>query len=112
LPKELLPRLSWATEQRGTRRYVRYHARLRPDLGAFADPQMPGHCPLAADLDEVLQHGGARNANLRYNNATPAEANIVGDLDQIIEPRAHPDHRVPGRASVDGGVSADLHVVL
>jgi hypothetical protein len=73
---------------------------------------MSRHRRLPADLDKVLQHGGTGNAHLRHDNATAAEADVVPDLHQIIEPGTGTDHRVPSRASIEGGVGANLHIVL
>ena len=37
---------------------------------------------------------------------------IVGDLDEIVDLGALADHGVADRAAVDGGVGADLDIVL
>ena len=85
---------------------------LGADLGALAHAQVPGHRGLAADLDEVFQHGGARDADLGDDDAAAAEADVVADLHQVIEAGTGADDGVLHGAAVDGGVGADLDVVL
>src|SRR6476620_8970417 len=75
--------------------HVRNDAGLRTDLRILADPQMPSHGRLTPDANEILKHGRTRNTDLRDDNTTPAEDDIVADLDEVIEPRASADHRVP-----------------
>ena len=82
------------------------------DLGAHADPHMALHGNLAADSDVILDGRGTGNADLGDDDAMPPDHHVVGDLDQVIDLRPLADHRIPARAAVDGGVGADLHVVL
>jgi hypothetical protein len=112
LPEEFLPRLGGATDESRAWGHVRYHTGLRPDPGPFTDPHMPSHRRLTADLDKVLQHGGTRDAHLRHDDTASAEPDIVPDLHQVIEPGTRTDHCISRRASINGGVGADLHVVL
>ena len=53
LPKELLARLRGTAKQNRSRCGVRDDAGLGPDLTASTNPQMPGHCGLAADLNVI-----------------------------------------------------------
>ena len=70
------------------------------------------HGDLAADRDEILDGRGAGDADLGDDHAMAADHHVVGDLDQVIDLGALADHRVAARAAVDGGVGADLDVVL
>ena len=56
LSEELVPGLSWATEQDGVRRNIRDYASLSTNLCTLSNVQMTGHCRLTADLNEVLQY--------------------------------------------------------
>ena len=64
LTEELGPRLCWTAQQYGSSRDVVDHACLCADLGTLADVQVPRHCGLAANLDEILEHRRSRNAHL------------------------------------------------
>ena len=64
LPEEVLYRLSWASEHFGTWTQIRYDARLRTDLRAFADPKMPSQARLPSHTNEVPKHGRTRNTDL------------------------------------------------
>ena len=75
--------------------HIRNDAGLRSDLRTLADPKMPGHGRLPPDADEILKHGRTRNTDLCDDDTTPAEDDIVADLDEVIETRAGADHRVP-----------------
>ena len=98
--------------QRAPGRNVAVDAAGRGDLRAHADPHMALHGNLAADSDEVLDGRGAGDADLGDDHAMAPDHHVVGDLDQVIDLRALADHRIAARAAVDGGVGADLHVVL
>ena len=96
LPEELQSRLGGATNEGRAWGHVRHDARLGPDLCCLPDPQVAGQRRLSADLDEVLQHGRARDAHLRHHHAAPAEADVVPDLHQVIEAGARADDGVAG----------------
>jgi hypothetical protein len=55
---------------------------------------MPGHGGLPSDLDKIFEHRRPRNANLGYNDATPADDHVVADLHKIIETRTGADYCV------------------
>ena len=112
LPEELLSWLSRTTDQRRAWRHVRHDPGLRSDPGSPTNPHVPGHRRLPADLDEVLEHGRTRDAHLRHNDTTSAEADVVPDLDQVIEPGTRSDHRIACRTSINRGVGTNLDVVL
>ena len=94
LPEEVLYRLSRASEHFGTWSHVRHDTRLGTDLCAVTDLKMPSQARLAPHPDEVPKHGRTRNADLRDDDAAPAQHNIVADLNQIIETRSSSDYRV------------------
>src|ERR1700677_2403333 len=62
--------------------------------------------------DMVLQHRGARNSNLRHDDAGSAYLHVVPDLHEVVDPSAGADDRVFQGATIDGGVGADLDIVL
>jgi hypothetical protein len=52
-----------------------------PIRAPLSDPQVPRHCGLAADLNEILKDRGARYSHLGDNDAAASQSNIVPDLD-------------------------------
>ena len=85
LPEEFHSRLRGTAEQHCTGRYIGNHPRLCANLRALSDPQVPRHGSLPADLNEILKDRGARNPNLGDNDAAASQADIMADLDEIIE---------------------------
>src|SRR5258708_38181402 len=73
---------------------------------------MSGHGGLTPDANEILKHCRTGNTNLGYDDATPAEDNIVADLHQIIETRTSTDHRVLCRPSINRSIGANLDIVF
>ena len=110
LAKEIVPRLRRAAQQ-DPAADVRDDPRLGADLPATTDAQVPRHRGLAADLDEILEHGRSGDPYLGHDDAAASQLNIVADLDQVIEARAGANDRVPRRSPVDRGIRADFHVV-
>jgi hypothetical protein len=55
---------------------------------------MPVYSRLSADLHKVPKDRRTRNAHLRHDDAAPTEADIMADLDEVIETRASTDHRI------------------
>src|ERR1700759_370484 len=66
---------------------------------------------LAADGDAVAERRAAGDARLAADDAGAPEPDVVADLDKIIERAAGADHRVAGRAAVDGAIRAQADVV-
>ena len=85
LPKELGSRLRRAAEQHRPGRRIANDPRLCANLRALSDPQVSRHCGLAPDLNEILKDRGARDPNLGNNDAAASQADIMSDLDEIIE---------------------------
>src|SRR5437879_2269722 len=54
----------------------------------------------------------AGKADLPHDQAVPAHHHVVGDMDQVVNFRALPNHGGPQRAAVNGGIGADLDVVV
>jgi hypothetical protein len=73
---------------------------------------MPSHGCLTPDADEVLKHCRTRNTNLGYDDATPAEDNVVADLHQIIETGTSTDHGVSRRSSINRSIGANFDIVF
>src|SRR3954452_23644004 len=86
LAEKLVPRLRGASEQHRAGGGVGNNSALGTDLAALTDAQMPRHRRLTADLHEVLEDRGPRDANLRHDDTAAPEPDIVADLDQIIDP--------------------------
>ena len=91
---------------------VGHDAALRAEHRAGADRDMIGDADLAAHHDEISHLRAAGYAGLRGDHAVPPDADVVRDLHEIVDLGALADDRVAGRAAVDRGVGADLHVVL
>src|SRR5262249_830783 len=87
-------------------------AAARAEFCAAADHEMVGDPDLAAQHSVVADLDAARNAGLRDDEAMASDRAVVADLDQIIDLGAFADHGVAAAAAVDGGVGADLDVVL
>jgi hypothetical protein len=67
---------------------------------------------LPPDLDEILKDGRTRNGGLGYDNATPAEDNVVSNLHKVIETRTGADHRISRRSPVNRRIGAHLDIVF
>ena len=72
-------------------------------------PSTPA-CPPIATKSPIRAEPG--DADLRDDDAVPADLDIVADLDLVIDLRPLADHRVAVGAAVDRRVGADLDVVL
>src|SRR3989441_6630050 len=59
----------------------------------------------------VLDVRAPGDPSLPRDQAARPDPAVVPDLDQVVDLRAHPDHRVVDAAAVDRGVGADLHIV-
>jgi hypothetical protein len=67
---------------------------------------------LPPHLDEILEDSRARNPDLSYDDATPAQDNIVSDLNQVIETRAGADYCIVRGASIDRCICSNLDIVF
>ncbi len=110
--EEGLHRLSWGSDHLGSRRHVGHDTGFGTDTCPGADAQMACQAHLARQHDLILQDCGAGYARLGDDDTGLTDADVVADLHQIIDPGAGADHGVLQRAAVDGGVGADLHIVL
>src|SRR5437899_5501249 len=94
------------------RRHVAHESTSRRKLGSRTDGQMISQADTATHRDVVADDDGTRNTRKPGYNAIAADANIVGDLHQIVDLGALSDDGVGHRAAIDGRVGADLDVVL
>jgi hypothetical protein len=85
LPEELSSWLSGGSNNIYAWGKLPHHAGLCPNARAVADPEMSIDGGLPSHLDEILQGGRTGNTGLGYDDATPAEDNIMSDLYQVIE---------------------------
>src|SRR3954454_4815393 len=111
-PEPVPDRLCRRAAPSGSRRHVAVDVARACDLRALADPQVPDDADLAAEHDEILERGRARDADLRHDHAMAPDDDVMTDLDEVIDLRPLPDHGVAARAAVDRRIGADLDVVL
>ena len=88
------------------------HAGLAGEPDAVADRAVIRNAHLARDLNEFTDPRAAGERALGRNHATPPDADVVGDLHQIVDPASLGDHGVRAGSAVDGGVGTDFHVVF
>src|SRR5207247_7501345 len=93
-------------------RHVVEHRALRRDLHAVADLEVSGEPRLAGHDDVVAELRRAGDADLGHEEAVLADLHAVADLHEVVDLRSLADHRFADGAAVDGGVRADLDVVL
>src|ERR1700742_3422877 len=93
-------------------RKVVVDARLGRDLCAVANFEMFRKAGLASDTDEIAQFRRAGNARLGNDQAMPANAHVMADLDKIADLRALADDGVARCAPIDRVIAADLDIVL
>jgi hypothetical protein len=85
LSVKFVPWLRRHPKHRCPRRDIRNDARLCADPRASTNPNMVGHPRLAADLNKILENRRTRNSDLRYDDTTSANDDVVPDLHQVIE---------------------------
>src|SRR6266542_2007505 len=85
--------------------------RLDEQSRAVPEREMMRDACLPADNHVVLHLHAARDPRLRHDEATRADAHVMGDVDEIVDLRARPDHGVVHAAAVDARIGADLDVV-
>src|SRR5206468_10975264 len=66
---------------------------------------------LPRDDGLVLDLHAAGDARLGHDQAASRDADVVGDVHQVVDLRPGPDHGVVDAAAVDAGVGADLDIV-
>ena len=96
---------------RGARGDVTDHAALRRHTAALPDREMIGQSRLARNDHVVLDDRAARDTDLCHHDAVPADADVVGDLDAVVDLAAAAHHRVAGGTAIHRGVGANLDVV-
>src|SRR5262249_4164340 len=73
---------------------------------------MVGNADLSGQHGEIADRHAARYADLRNNQAMPADRAVVSNLHEIVDLGAFTNNGVAGGAAVDCGVGTDLDVVL
>ena len=96
----------------GPRRDIRDDAGLCRDLSPRANAQVRGETRLAARCDRIAKLSRPGNAGLRDDSAIAPDRDILRDLDQIVDPGAFADDRVPYRAAIDRRIGAYFDIVL
>src|ERR1039457_3820905 len=94
------------------RRNIRMDIAGAGKLCALADRHMVAHANTPAQHYEILERRASGDTGLRRHDAMPTDADIVADLDQVVDLGALADHRVANGAAVDRGAGADLDIVL
>ena len=73
---------------------------------------MASDADLAGQDHAVLDDGCARDSDVREEQAAAADLAVVGDVHEIVDLGASTDARRAEARAVDGGVRADLDIVL
>src|SRR5690349_19284218 len=94
------------------RRHVAVHAGLGGELRAVADLLVAREADLPAHHDARAERRAAGHADLGGDEAARTDTAAVRDLDEVVDLRPAADDGRPERGAVDGGVRADLDVVL
>ena len=89
-----------------------HQARSGGKLCTASDRQMIGNSDAATELNAVAERHRAGQPDLAGDQAAAADADVVRDLHEVVDLGAFADDRVGHRAAIDGGVGADLDVVL
>src|SRR5207249_2357563 len=84
---------------------------LRHENCFVTDGEMAGDADLPRDCDVVAHGHAACDAGARADNAVFANHAVVGDLDQVVDLGAASDACLAKAPTVNGGISADLHIV-
>src|SRR5436190_11761678 len=93
-------------------RHVLHHPGGSRDARSVADGDMVGHAGPAAERDVVADEHAARYSGVRGQKAIAAKADVVADMDQIIQLGTLADHGVVPGSPVDAGIGANGDVVL
>src|SRR5579884_526341 len=109
---ELAHRLCGGSNPVRARGHIRHVAALRTEHGAGADSHVVGKAHLPAHHDKISNLAAAGDAGLAGYQTMPPDANVVGNLDEIVDLGAFSDHGVTSRTAVDRAVGADFHVIL
>src|SRR5687767_10798215 len=104
--------MRWEAAPAGAGRNVIVRSADSRQTGAVADVHVPADARLPTDGHEIADPRRAGDADLRDDDAMASDLDVVAYLDLIVDFRALAYHRVPVGAAVDGGVGADLHIVL
>ena len=90
---------------------VTHHARLCANHGLVADLQMVRNPGLRGYHDVIPQVGAAGNTDLPHDQTVPAHDHVVSHMDEVVNLRAHSDDSGAERATVNGGIGANLDIV-
>src|SRR4051794_21392339 len=93
-------------------RHVVHESTSGGKLGSRPDGQMVGEADTATHGDVVTDDDGTGDTRKPRYNAIATDANIVGDLNQIVDLGPLADDRVGHRAAIDGRIGADLDIIL
>src|SRR5262249_17447221 len=72
---------------------------------------MPADHGAAADAAIATDPGAPRDTGTACDGSMSTDMTVVPDLDLIVELDALFDDRVGQRASIDGGIGTDFHIV-
>src|SRR6185436_7976961 len=85
--------------------------RLHQETGSATDGDVIPDPRLPRDDRLVFHLHAPGDPRLGHDEAPGTDAHVVRDVDQVVDLRSSPDHRVVDAAAVDTGVGADLDVV-
>ena len=112
LPERLVERRGRKSRPALAGRNVMHQPRSGGKLCTASDRQMIGNSGAATELNAVAERHRTGQPDFSGDHAAAADADIVGDLHEVVDLGALADDRVGHGAAIDGGVGADLDVVL
>ena len=89
--------------------YVANDSGLCRDLGPGTNLDMADHSTLSTKLGPLSDTSRTGNAHLGDDQGARPHMHVVGDMDQVVDLGALPDHRTADGAAVDGTVGSNLH---
>src|SRR5436309_825739 len=94
------------------RRNIRADAGGGRHLGTVADGYIITDSHVSAEHDEVAYRNASGDTHLPGDQAMAPDDGVVADLHLIVDLGSLADHGIAVAAAVDGGVGADLDIVL
>src|SRR4030095_2973834 len=85
---------------------------LRGGDDTVTERDVVGHADLAGQHYTLAQARGTGDTDLGHQERVLTDLHVVADLHEVVDLGAAADDRVAEGRAVDGGVGADLHVIL
>src|ERR1700712_2929943 len=100
LPKEVFYRTCRHAAIAAARRNIRDDPAARSKLNAVTYGDMASHAGLSTNLNAIADFRASGNADLAYDRAVHADADVMPNLYLIVDLRAFADDRVVHRAAI------------